>query len=498
MLRYHRLDHSVSMFLLNSKLSKMKKIKLFTIITFSFLTISSCDDFGDINVDPNSAVNVPASVLLPTAQYRLYSMLNGVGVNADFGLLMVQQWAQNEYTEDSRYNFDINSFNGVFGSLYIDILKELKEAKGIIETNDIESDEKSNKKYIIDVMTAQAFAVLTDGFGDIPYTEALSDITSPKYDTQADIYKSLLNNLDLAASGFKTNKSSFNSGDILFNGDVSKWKKFTNSLMLRYAVRIADVDATTAETYITKAINGGVFTSNADNADFNYPDVDARANPLYRNHNSQIGNRDDYSVSKLLVDTLSGMSDPRLEKFAKPNATGSIVGMPYGLSDNDATALQSTTSRPNDNVRSATTPFHIITYAEVQFLLAEAYARGLASGDAQVAYDNGVTASMNQWGIEDAAAISSYITANAFDSANWKASIGLQKWIALYMNGFEAWNEWRRLDQPVLTPTPNGVFSSIPLRFTYPLSETQNNSEQLLKVTSKPGDLTAKVWWDKN
>ncbi|CAM1374366.1 SusD/RagB family nutrient-binding outer membrane lipoprotein [Tenacibaculum xiamenense] len=476
----------------------MKKIKLFAISAFSLLTIMSCSDFEDTNVDPNAAVSVPASTLLTTAQYRLYNMLNGVGLNADFGLLMVQQWAQNEYTEDSRYNFDINSFNGTFGSLYTDIAKELQSAKALVEAQDIDAALKSNQKYIIDIMTAQVFAVLTDGFGDVPYSEALGDVSFPKYDAQSEIYTGILSTLDAAASGLNESSASFPSGDALFSGDVSKWKKFANSLMLRYALRIVDADATMAQTYVTKAINGGVFTSNADNANFNYPDVDARANPLYRNFSPQVSNRDDYCVSELLVTTLNGMNDPRLDKFAKPASGGTIVGMPYGLNDNDATALKPTTSRPNDAVREATTPFHVITYSEVEFLLAEAYERGLASGNAQTAYDNGVTASMNQWGITDGTAISTYISNNAYDSANWKVSIGTQKWIALYMNGFEAWNEWRRLDQPSLTATPNGVINTIPVRLTYPLSETQNNSEQLSQVTSNPADLTTKVWWDKN
>jgi hypothetical protein len=105
---------------------------------------------------------------------------------------------------------------------------------------------------------------------------------------------------------------------------------------------------------------------------------------------------------------------------------------------------------------------------------------------------------MNYWGISDDTAIDSYVASNAYNSANWKMSIGNQKWIALYMNGFEGWNEWRRLDYPILTVPAAAQLSTIPVRMPYPLSETQSNSKQLELVTSSPADMTTKVWWDKN
>ena len=131
-------------------------------------------------------------------------------------------------------------------------------------------------------------------------------------------------------------------------------------------------------------------------------------------------------------------------------------------------------------------------------MLAEAYQRGILTGNAANAYANGVTASMNYWGIDDVAAIAGYISNNAYDSANWKNSIGTQKWVALYMNGFQAWNEWRRLDFPQLSAPAAAQMNTIPVRMPYPLSETQSNSSQLEKVTSNPGDMTTKVWWDVN
>ncbi len=260
-------------------------------------------------------------------------------------------------------------------------------------------------------------------------------------------------------------------------------------------MRIFDADLATATTYINKA-SANLISNNTENALFAFDTSEDRSNPLYRD--AVINNRDDFSVSKFLVETLENMNDPRLPKFAKNAVSGTIVGMPYGLSDADATALQPTTSRPNDAVRQATTPHVIMTHAEVQFLLAEAYQRGILSGSAEDAYKAGVTSSMNQWGITDGTVIDDYITSNAYDAANWKSSIGTQKWAALYMNGFQAWNEWIRLDFPQLAVPAAALINTIPVKLPYALSETQSNSANLDTVTTTPAEMTKKVWWDVN
>lgn len=476
----------------------MKKLKLLILLITTTFYIG-CDDFDDLNVDPNSAVSVDPANLLTTAEFNFYSALNGTGLNASWGQLMVQYWTQNEYTATSRYNnIDVTSFNGTFNNLYINILKELYSARDLVDKQQVSEGIKTNRKNIINVLTAQVFSVLTDGYGAVPYTEAISDVTLPAYDSQEEIYKGILATLADASNSFSTSSSSFDSGDVIYNGDITMWKKFTNSLILRYAMRIVDVDPATATTYIQLANGNGVFTSNADNALFNYGTNIDRANPLFFNISPQGSNRDDHCVTTYLVSTLNSLGDPRLDKYAKPATSGTIVGMPYGLDDNAATNLKPTTSRPNDAVREATTPFYIMTYSEVEFLLAEAYQRGILTGNASTAYANAVTASMNRWEITDSAAISAYIAANPYDSTNWKESIGVQKWVALYMNGFEAWNEWRRLDYPMLTVPAAASISTIPVKLPYPLSETQSNSTNLSQVTSDPGSITTKVWWDVN
>lgn len=473
----------------------MKHIKQIFLMLFALITVASCSEFDDLNVDPNSATQVSPSALLSRAQYSLFNRVHGTNLNADLGMLMVQYWAQNEYTEDSRYAFETTFFNTSWEVFYTEVLKELQISKAIIENEDISDAIKANQKGIVDVMSVYAYMVLTDGFGDIPYTQALNDEHPlPAYDSQETVYNGMLSTLSAAASAFSESAPSFASGDLIYNGDVRKWRKFTNSLILRLAMRIVDVDQTTAAQYITTA-SSNLIASNADDALFVFDSAPDRSNPLWQNVVQS--SRDDYCVSTFLVDALNSRNDPRLAKFAKESAVGGIVGMPYGLTDNEATLLKPTTSRPNDNVRAATSPSVILSHAEVKFLLAEAYQRGILSGNAADAYNDGIEASMNYWGISDSAAISAYVAAQTYDAANWKQSIGWQKWIALYMSGYEAWAEWRRLDHPQLPVPAAAETATIPTRLPYPNSEISNNSTQLNAVSTSPEIFTTKLWWDR-
>ena len=247
---------------------------------------------------------------------------------------------------------------------------------------------------------------------------------------------------------------------------------------------------------MNSAIDGGVFESNADNALFVFSEDPNLANPLYID--ATLNNRDDFAVSEVLVNSLKDMGDPRLDIFADTTNSGDIVGMPYGLTDGEAFDLKSTTSRPSELVRTNTFPYVLMDYAEVAFLKAEAVERGFTSGDAAAMYAEGVTASMNYWGIEDQAAIDDYIAANPYNDSNWKESLGWQKWIAFYMNGPQAWAEWRRLDYPELEVPEAATNPVIPVRLPYPISEQTRNNSSLQKVTSNPNDLSTPLWWDVN
>lgn len=472
----------------------------FLLLGLFLFPLASCDNeaLTDLNIDPNNPVDVPAINLVTQAQYAVNNQLWSRGLNAEWTMLMVQHFAQNEYAEESRYTVDGNDFDGEWTTFYASVLNELSIARTmIVENEGLGADTKTNQLAIIDIMMNYAFQNLTDLYGAVPYTQALNSIEfpQPQYDAQENIYPSLLSNMSAAVNSINESAPSFSSGELIYNGDMAMWKKMGNSLLMRMAMRVVDVDPSMATQYITEAA-GGMLTSNADNALFVFDADPNVANPLYRD--AVIGNRDDFVVTDVLVDALKGMNDPRLEKFAAPTNSGEIVGMPYGLTDGEAFALNPVTSRPIDAVRTATAPAVIIDYAEVMFLTAEAYARNILSGDPAAAYAEGVRASMEYWDITDAAAIDAYVAANPYNADNWKESVGTQKWIAFYMNGPQAWAEWRRLDYPVLEVPEAATNPVIPVRLPYPISEQTRNAAALETVTSQPNDLSTKLWWDVN
>ncbi|MCG8331713.1 MAG: SusD/RagB family nutrient-binding outer membrane lipoprotein [Chitinophagales bacterium] len=478
----------------------IQQYKLVLLLGILLVGFSACDDITDLNVNPNEPTAVPAANLLTEAEYELCDLLWGRTYNAEWSMLMVQHWAQNEYTEEQRYDVDGNDYNAFWADFYADSPNELKIARDLIaEDANLNEATRANQLAIIDILMAHAFHNWTDAFGSIPYTEALDPINFPlpAYDNQQAIYMAILETLSNSSKALNSGGDSFDSGELIYSGDVTMWKKLANSLMLRVAMRMVDVDAATAGQYITEAASGDLISSNDENAMFTFSSDANIANPLFVDNT--VNTRDDFNISAELVDALKAAGDPRLDAFASPTNSGEIIGLPYGLTDGEAFALKSTTSRPNGTVREATAPAVIMDYAEVSFLLAEANQRGIiASGSAADYYAQGVTASMNYWGITDETAIADYIAANPYDGNDWKASIGLQKWFAFYMNGPQAWAEWRRLDQPVLAVPAAATNDIIPLRLPYPVTEQSRNGTSLSAVTSTPDDLNAKMWWDVN
>lgn len=459
-------------------------------------TACSEDALLELNIDPNNPTSVPAANLVTQGQYSLYNALHSTGYNASMTMLMVQHWSQNEYASGSRFELDANSFDGLWTTFYASVLNELTVAKKLIsEDADVPAARKANQLGVIEIMIADAYHHITDGWGAVPFSQAINaEFPNPQYDSQEAVYDGIFSMLDNAITSLDANGSSFASGDIIYGGDVQGWKKFGASLMMRAAMRIADVNEAKAKEYFTKGMNYGPIGSNADNALYTFDPNPEVANPLYINN--VINNRDDFAVSDVLINRLLELNDPRISSYAKLTNSGDYSGMPFGLTDAEAFALKSLTSRPSTKVRSDNAPHVVMDFAEVSFLMAEAVERGFIAGDAEAFYNAGVKASLEYWGHGEAA--DEYIAATPYDSANWKASIGEQKWLAFYMNGPQAWAERRRLDEPKLAVPEAAVISAIPVRLPYPISEDTRNNTALSAATSDINDLMGKLWWDVN
>lgn len=474
-------------------INKLKYIGLAMLTLF----VSACDDgFDEINTDPNSPVAVPASTLLTNGIFNVTYTYWDRDLNFEFGELMVQHMAQNEYTEEQRYSFATSDFNFRWGNLYSGQnvvaptggLYDLAVARTLVEENVNLSDaQRANQLAVIDIYMSFGFQMITDMWGDVPYSQAFqpAEFPFPVYDAQSDIYTGMISAVSNAVSSINTSETGFTSGDIIFGGDMAAWKAFGNALLIRMGMRVGNGNAVSA------GFGGTLPTSDIMLTFDSNQDV---ANPFYQD--KVVSSRDDFRISEELVLAMEAQADPRLTAYAMP-APGSdeIIGMPYGLSDGDAFTLKNSTSDIHTNIEDdPTAPAYLFTMAELEFFRAEAIVKGYISGDDAAAFASAIDHSLAQWGVSSAGYGASI--AYGANQSQKEAAIGLQKWIALYTNGVEAYAEWRRLDSPVLTPSANAAtgITAIPTRMLYPNTEDGTNGENLENAGSNT--LLDKVGWD--
>ncbi|UYZ59231.1 SusD/RagB family nutrient-binding outer membrane lipoprotein [Hymenobacter latericus] len=476
----------------------MKKLLLFCIPALLFTTscVDSLED--DYNVNPKAATKVPGVTLVSNAQRSLARTMVSGSVNLNVFRLYVQQWAQTTYFDESTYDINTRNINGSFwNAMYRDVLRDLLEAKRLIQAdNTLSPKVKANQLASIEVLEVYAWSTLVNTFGDVPYTEALDFAKSqPKYDDDKAIYNDLINRLNTAIGQFDASAAGLGDGDLLYHGDVSHWVMFANSLKLRMGMTIADDDAAKAKTLVEQAA-GKVFKSNDDNAQVTFLSTPPSTNPLWEDL-VQSG-RKDFVGTSLFVGTLTSLKDPRLDEYFKPLANGSYRGGVYGV-NNSSTNF----SNPGPALEDPTLPGALMSYAQVEFLLADAASRGFnVGGTVESHYNAGITASILQWGNTQAEAAAYLLqpeVAFATATGTAKEKIGRQEWIALYGQPVDAWTEFRRLDSPKLT-APTGARSALPLRFPYPIAEQNVNGANYASAASAIGGdvVTTKIFWDKN
>jgi hypothetical protein len=352
---------------------------------------------------------------------------------------------------------------------------------------------------------AYYFWTITDSYGDIPYFDALKGDGNLKYDKQSDIYPALIKELKEAVDQFDAGPGF--KGDILYgnssNGYVSdnaKWKKFANSMRLIMALRMSKVNATLAQTEFAAALAhpAGLIQSNSENAALKAPGG-VFNHPLYQYY--AITQRDDYAVSKTLMDYLA-KSDERINAYGTSN-----VGFPYGLTRADAVAFTATPSGANyarllaASQRNATTPIVIIGAANVYLARAEGAQRGWSAESVSGMYTLGVQRSWEQWG-QSTATLATYLAQADFNIAvSPLQKIQLQEWIAWYPNGTQGWAEWRRTGVPPLVPAP-GAGLPIIRRIPYGPNDYNFNLANATEagarytISGQTDSQNGKVWWD--
>ncbi|HDZ14569.1 hypothetical protein LCGC14_0539380 [marine sediment metagenome] len=474
----------------------MKK-QIILLLTVAF-TIS-CSDFGDLNEDPKSATVVPAATLYANGTRNLVDLMTESSVNINIFRFMAQSWTSTTYTDEPNYDLKVRDQPGNFwDGMYTDVLRDLDETRNVINNGDnggIDPAVIQNQLASISILEVFTYHVMVDTYGDVPFTQAL-DIqnVNPQYDDDTAIYTAIITKLNEAINSINVNAGSFGSSDLLYAGDMAGFRKFANSLKLRMAVRIAQIDPGTAATMASEAIASGVFESNADNANFQYLEASPNTNPVWTDLVES--GRQDFIPSDIVVDIMVGLDDPRIPIFFRPNlGDGVYRGGAYGEN-----APYADHTNLGDIFHTPDTEGILMDFPEVSFLLAEAEELGLAdpAGTPQENYNAAVTASLEYWGAEGAAGyLAQPNVAYATAAPTWQETVAVQKWIHLFNRGFEAWTTYRLYGAPALKTTP---FSNEqpPRRYTYPNDEPSVNGPGYQAAASAMGgdEKTSRVFWD--
>ncbi|MCT4139845.1 SusD/RagB family nutrient-binding outer membrane lipoprotein [Elizabethkingia anophelis] len=507
----------------------MNKIILYTLFVLLFCVASCTRGFEDINTNPNSVGTPNPDFVFSKSQ------LDGLNNNYFYTSIlqcgqMIQHYAS--YKEASgvgdKYLDNEVYYSAYFSQAYPNAINQIT-----LVINELKKDPKNiNKLNTARIWKVYLYHRITDLYGDIPYTEAAkaySDkIFLPKYDSQELIYKDMLKELEEAATALDASKTGFGKADLIYDGDINKWKKFAYSLMLRLGMRLTKVDQNLSKEWVTKAINGGVILNSADNAMMRYTDGpnDFNRNPsafdpirwdFSRGSNGRTNNEGG-KLSKTFIDFLKSTADPRISVYSgvwegsvQNTAPAVQKGFPNGTNVAPSPAEQATYSEPNQStVLRMDAPMLLLGNVETQLYLAEASLRGWYGEAARTLYEKAVKASFLNMGIYGASyAISDaapYLTANPFKDAGTfeekMNQIHTQLWVGLFVDEQEIYANWRRTGYPQLTPVnfPGNVTNgTIPRRIKYPTSEYSVNSSNLAKALERQGRdvFTTRIWWDK-
>lgn len=502
-------------------------------LAFAFLsvavTLTACKkSLSDFNNDPKNSSTVPSYSLFTNAERTLCNTVTSASENLNIFRLIEQQWTETTYLNETNYQITYRKQpDAIWSALYTGVLENLEQTKTLMAKDVPDVAQQKNEKAIIDILEVYTYYYLVTTYGNVPYTDALNiNNTFPKYDDQKTIYYDLLTRLDADIAALDPASASFGSADIIgpqgasYAGDPTAWKKFANTLKLKMGITVADYDNTKAQSVIESAVaaaNGGVFTSNADDALVSYQTTPPNTNPIWVDLvQSQ---RHDFVGTSQFINLLNpgtASQDPRLPYYFAQNNKSVYVGADNGSGDGGLVYSQYslpsgpllTPGPPNSaqpksigSVTNPDFPGDLLDYSETEFYLAEAAARGYAvGGTAQTHYTAAVTASIEYWTGSTATA-AAYLALPAVNFATatgtTQQKIAAQEYLAFYNRAWDGWIVNRRMDYPVLTPPENAV-SAYPVRFTYPISEQNVNQVNYSAASAAIGGdaVTTQLFWD--
>lgn len=474
--------------------------KAIILIAFS-ATLYSCNKFEDTNVNPTLLTVASTKALLTNSQQSLSSLALGNTASSRLGSLYVQHLSEGPYPGPCLYNDRNLTFNGWYnGPLYNlqTIINYNEEGNSAANSN----GSKNNQIAVARILKAHYFLLMTDKWGDIPYSEALKGnlAYAPKYDKQQDIYIDLFKELTEAVAQINEAEAKV-VGDVMLNGNMAAWKRFANTLRMIMGLRLSAKDAVKGKTEYAAALAAGAITSNAQNISYTFVSGDPNNyNPWYNNYS--VSNRNDYAISKTMTDYMGPKNDPRLPIFGEVLAGNIVKGLEYGK--NVAVNIPAAYSRIGNYFRGQGSPMSIFNYAQVLFMRAEATKLGYeAGGDAAAEqfYKDAIKASWEQYGVFTQGAYDAYMNLPSvvYSAATAHRQIMTEKWVHMYLNSWETWNDWRRTGFPVLAPATDAIDPrGIPIRIGYPTTEASLNAanyEAAVALIGGTDDNYGKMWW---
>ena len=473
--------------------NNISKYAVLLALTATPLVITSCRQELDINVDPNNPSQASLSGLLSASQVGFAFALGGEGTRMPASIVQHYAGHRAQPLDYAQYRITSSATDGTWTALY-NTLMDMKEMEN-------KAAASGNQAYlgVSKLLQAHAFSVITDLFGDIPFSQALqgrANIT-PVYDKQEDIYPALITMIDEGLAALTAATETI-SGDIVYGGDVTKWKKYGNSLKLRLLNHLSRRQPNAAANFL--ASNPSLIDTSVDDAKVLFGSVASNANPIYQF--DVLSGRKDQAVASTIVDKMKALSDPRVSVYFEPvtrNALG-LKGQYLGNAPGNDTedSQKNRYSRVGSAYASIKAPVVLMSAAEVNFIKAEVYHRA-SDSRAQAAYQAAITQDFAALGLSSSAATTYLANANVAYDGNLQR-IMEQKWITMFQASYESWVDWRRTGFPVLTPAANNMTSNvIPRNLPYPEVEINSNRANLEAGPGIPipyTGLSNRVWWD--
>ena len=484
------------------------KIRKTVVVAALGMLLLSCEGhLEDLYENPNAVTTIDDSALFTKAVRSLFQGTTDNGSAHFAGMHAHYYVAGSTWRAPDQYGDGHDQdYNSIMNDGYSGTIRHIEE---VLEHTSSPGTQNDVRNAIAHVISVLGYAKITDGFGDIPYSEGgkgkSQDILLPKYDTQESIYKDMIIRLTSSINVLKSADPAmaYPNSDPIYDNDLGKWVRFANSVRLRLAMRLRYADAGLSQSTVTQCLSEPLMET---------PEHDAYMIETEGTGNAWFTRRTGFpsiKMSTLLINQLEGTNDPRLSVFVSQDANGQYSGIVNGLTDQAfGNSNFANLSDMGLALSSPESKLYVMTAAETWLLRAEAaLAYDNDPVQANILFRKGIEVSLNQWEVGEAE-ITGFMTSSTatLSGVNNEEQIGVQMWLAVIPNVFEGWSHIRRTGYPVIPVRTSEDLSAgatngiMPNRFNYSSFELGSNSSNVQEAISRQGanKIDTPVWWDKN